>query len=577
MERSTERGDQLRPASASAWILVESWPGAASGISDAGCLDWLQPVESESLDVRWCCIGCLCELDRAVAGVVRVPRRSSWRDEFERGRRQRQRAEQQQQRFAQQIARETVQDAHRAQAQAARDAKVASKEQDEQRRRDNLAAAAEQSERLETRARELSELLVGALPQPVLTVQEMVRPRIPPFDPGEDGETEPIPSPPQVPEGGVLGRGRRRREAIAEYEQALEAHRQRDAARLRRLAQHRDEHQRALGQAQDAAARQELEILDGIAAFEERAVESFAAAAVEALQFPDGIVLEPRVIFSADPRELLIDIKLPGLGIVPVEKSVRYVHAREAFDAKPRPKAEIHEIYLRVIAQLPLAVLYAVFRTFDAEILDSVVLNGILDTRDPVTGQPTTEFLVSVTTSRATFDHLVLDELDPVRCLREGLGAKLSRHPHDVEAVKPFLTFDQAKYRLASLDSTTNLVDIEWGDFEQLVRQLLQVMNGGDARVTRRSRDDGIDGVLFDCDTVTGGEYIVQAKRYRNVVPANDVRALAGVLHDKRANHAIFVATSWFSDDGRRFADNNRVRLIEGPELKFLLRHPSQS
>ena len=64
-----------------------------------------------------------------------------------------------------------------------------------------------------------------------------------------------------------------------------------------------------------------------------------------------------------------------------------------------------------------------------------------------------------------------------------------------------------------------------------------------------------------------GGEFIVQAKRYRNVVPANDVRALAGVMHDKRANHAIFVTTAWFSDDGRRFALDNRVRLIEGPEL----------
>jgi hypothetical protein len=55
-------------------------------------------------------------------------------------------------------------------------------------------------------------------------------------------------------------------------------------------------------------------------------------------------------------------------------------------------------------------------------------------------------------------------------------------------------------------------------------------MSGQDARVTRRSRDDGIDGVVFDCSATLGGEFIVQAKRYRNVVPANDVRALAGVI-----------------------------------------------
>ena len=53
--------------------------------------------------------------------------------------------------------------------------------------------------------------------------------------------------------------------------------------------------------------------------------------------------------------------------------------------------------------------------------------------------------------------------------------------------------------------------------------------------------------------------------------PANDVRALAGVMHDKRANHAVFVTPSWFSDDGRRFAADNRIRLIEGSELEQLL------
>jgi restriction endonuclease Mrr len=57
----------------------------------------------------------------------------------------------------------------------------------------------------------------------------------------------------------------------------------------------------------------------------------------------------------------------------------------------------------------------------------------------------------------------------------------------------------------------------------------------------------------------------VQANCYSNVVPANNIRALDGVLHDKRGNHAIFVTSSWFSDDGCRFALDNRVRLIEGP------------
>lgn len=516
-------------------------------------------------------------LDRS-AEVGRVARRSSWWDEFERDRQRRRKSQAQLKKFEQQVAHEITQQERRERAETDRAAKTSAKEQDEQQRRDNIATAAEQSKRLEKRARELSELLIDSLAQPPFTVQDMVCPVFPPFDPSADGTPEPPPPPPQVHEGGFFGRGRRHREAAAAYEQALQAHRQRETDRQRRLEKRQAEHQRILQQAEETGAQQARDILYRMAAGEEESVESFATAAIAALRLPDAIILQPRAVYRLEPQELLIDIMLPGVAVVPAETSIRYVHARAAFDAKPRPRTEIHEIYRQLIAQLSLAALHALFRAIDADTMDSIVLNGILDTRDPVTGQPTTEFLVSVTTSRATFDNLVLDALDPVRCLKEGLGAKLSRHPHDVEGIQPFLTFEKAKYRLAAsvdivatLDSTTNLLEIEWGDFEQLVRQLLQAMNGGDARVTRRSRDDGIDGVLFDCDAVLGGEYIVQAKRYRNVVPTNDVRALAGVLHDKRANHAVFVTPSWFSDDSRRFAADNRVRLIEGPELKQLL------
>lgn len=507
-----------------------------------------------------------------------MPRRSSWWGEFERAQQQRRRAQAQQRRFEQQVEREITEQKRRAKAEAERASKASAKEQDEHRRRDGLAAAAEQSEQLEARAQELSELLIRSLRQPVFTVQDMVRPAISPFDPGADGKPEPAPALPQVPDGGVIGRGRRRREAVAAYEEALEAHQQREAERERRLERRRREHQRVAEEEQQLADQQAQEILDGITSAEEGPIESFAAAAINALQLPDGISLQPRVLYRPDPQELVIDIELPEEAIVPAAKSIRYVHTRTAYDPKPRPKTEIHEIYRQLIAQLPLAVLHALFGAFTADVLDAIVINGILDTRDPATGQPTKEFLVSVTTGRKTFDGLILTELNPVVCLQEKLGAKLSRHPYDVEGIEPFLTFDKAKYHLdssvdiaATLDTTTNLLEIEWSAFEQLVRELLQAMSGGDAHVTRRSRDDGVDGVLFDCDAVMGGEFIVQAKCYRNVVPTNDVRALAGVLHDKRADHAIFVTPSWFSADGRRFADNNRVRLIEGPELKQLL------
>jgi multidrug efflux pump subunit AcrA (membrane-fusion protein) len=55
-------------------------------------------------------------------------------------------------------------------------------------------------------------------------------------------------------------------------------------------------------------------------------------------------------------------------------------------------------------------------------------------------------------------------------------------------------------------------------------------------------------------------------------VPANDVRALAGSVEEKRATAGILVTTAWVGPESKAFAArNNRLRVIEGGELKHLL------
>lgn len=509
-----------------------------------------------------------------------VQRSSLW-NEIARDRLRRQTQAERADRIHGQVARELALDAHRERLADGRAEKARQKQIAEAERHESLAEADVQTARLAARIDELTGVLGLCSTQVPLTVDELVRPTVAHFDPGADGTPVPVPRRPVLEDGGLLGRGRRKREfteAMGRYTATVADHERGERDRVGRLNQRRADHERRGRDLHADARRRGVELRNLLSSGEENAIEEFGAAAIRSLPLPDGIDLEPRVAYRADPRELVVDLRLPDFDVVPVEKSVQYVHTRRAFTVKQRSRTDIHAVYLRLLAQLPLCVLRALFGAMESDLLDSVTVNGILPARDPETGQPTSCYLVSVTTSRTTFDGLVLSELDPVRCLRY-LGAKLSKHPLDLEEVAPFLTFDLAKYRLAEsvdvaagLDSTTNLGEIEWGEFEQLVRQLLMEMTGAETRVTRRSRDDGIDGVLFDCNVVLGGEFVVQVKRYRKVVPANDIRALAGVMHDKRANHAIFVTPSWFSDDGRRFASDNRVRLIEGPELKQLLR-----
>ncbi|MCN9244514.1 restriction endonuclease [Streptomyces sp. RY43-2] len=72
--------------------------------------------------------------------------------------------------------------------------------------------------------------------------------------------------------------------------------------------------------------------------------------------------------------------------------------------------------------------------------------------------------------------------------------------------------------------------------------------------------------------TCTGGLCIIQAKRTKNTVPAEAVRALAGVMHDKAAAKGILVTTAWFGKTSLDFAHRTgRMQLIDGCGLKALL------
>ena len=180
---------------------------------------------------------------------------------------------------------------------------------------------------------------------------------------------------------------------------------------------------------------------------------------------------------------------------------------------------------------------------------------------------------------RAFINSVVLSaHLFAVQCLKH-LKAILSPHPYDLEPVEPVIEFQQAKYRfadpvdaLAGIDSRPDLLKMDWYKFENLIRQLFEAM-GLEVQVTRSSRDEGIDAVAYNkTDIVHRAELLIQAKRYSKCVPANDVRALAGSVEEKRATAGVLVTTAWVSPETKAFAArNNRLSIIEGGELKHLL------
>jgi restriction system protein len=292
---------------------------------------------------------------------------------------------------------------------------------------------------------------------------------------------------------------------------------------------------------------------------------------------PEGIPVDAEVGYRPDSGQLLIVRELPDTDIIPTEATFRYVKTRDVIESTPRKPADVRQRYADLISQLALLTLRDTFAATSTQQVSDVTVNCHLSTTDRATGQAIRPCLLTVSASRDKFDELVLDRLEPRECLRH-LNALMSPHPYDVEQVKPIFDPDLSRFRLvdaysvaAGLDSRTVLVEQSPNEFEHLVRELFEAM-GMQAWVTQASRDDGLDAVAVNPDPVMGGLAVIQAKRYVNAVPAEAVRALWGTMEDKKAGTGILVTTSYFGKASHDFAQRNeRVRLIEGPELKHLI------
>ncbi|MFF5931588.1 restriction endonuclease [Streptomyces hydrogenans] len=311
-------------------------------------------------------------------------------------------------------------------------------------------------------------------------------------------------------------------------------------------------------------------------------LEGFAVTVEKALasvSYPEGLGGARRVAFAPEARELVVEVELPGQVVVPSVTQYRFkASAPPAVVPQPRKEAETKALYRDLVARLALRAIDEAFAVTPPALVDQVAFNGKVRAKDRATGKVIEPCLVSVRVSRESFAELVLDEpeLDPVASLHH-LDAIVSQHPYDLEPVRPVVTFDLSRYKIAperdvvaGLDSRPDLLAMDPTDFDHLIRRLFEKI-GLQSWVTQASRDDGIDAVAVNEEPLIGGLCIIQAKRTKNVVSAETVRAVAGLVVDKGASKGIVVTTAWFGKASWDFAPRNRVELIDGRHLKALL------
>lgn len=298
------------------------------------------------------------------------------------------------------------------------------------------------------------------------------------------------------------------------------------------------------------------------------------------LDLPEEYCKDFDVAFDTNSGTAVVNMPFPTLDEVPRVTSYKFVKSRKAIDQVEMKQKDLESLYDSILQQIALLTISRIFRDASTPALQSVVFNGWVTGVDRKTGNDFTSCVLSVQAPRATFASLNLTRVDPKECIRS-LKGLVAGPLAQLAPVRPILDlntedarFIESREVLANLNSQDNLAVMDWEEFEHLVRELFGKVFGSDGaevRVTQASRDQGVDAIAFDPDPIRGGKFVIQAKRYNNVVPVSAVRDLYGTMINEGAAKGILVTTSHYGNDSREFAKDKPITLIDGANLVHML------
>jgi restriction system protein len=367
--------------------------------------------------------------------------------------------------------------------------------------------------------------------------------------------------------------------ARTQYQNDLLAYEERKKSFERALAEEKNQHEREKTEYEEKVRQYALEIdafRDAYSNGTTEAVVAYHVMMLEKSHYPDDFPNEFRVAYVPESKQLVIEYRLPALGVIPTVAEVRYVKTQKKLSTSSRKQREIKELYQDLICSIPLRILHETFISDVGGHIDVIALNGYVRTRDPATGKQIKPYLLSVRVTKERFQEIDLNHINKSVCLRN-LAAQVSKAPDEMIPVRPVVDFDMVDKRfiaesdvISELDERPNLMDLTPGQFENLVTNLFS-KQGLEAKLTRSTKDGGVDCVAFFKHELLGGKFVIQAKRYRHTVGVSAVRDLYGTMMNEGATKGILVTTSGYGTDAFDFAKDKPIQLISGSELLYLL------
>ncbi len=312
---------------------------------------------------------------------------------------------------------------------------------------------------------------------------------------------------------------------------------------------------------------------------EDKAVIEYLELVLDRSSYPDIINLDYKMHVVVESKLLILDLFLPNPKDLPTVVEYSFIASKKKIVEKELKEKELIKLYNDVIYKIVLRTVHEVFESDYSKRIDIIVLNGIVKGIDSKIGKKFENYILSLQVDRQTFEVIDLSNIEPKECFRYLKGISAGDLVQ-LAPVKPIMRLNMEDKRIIKADSvvdnydeTTNLATMDWKDFEVLVRDLIQkefAREGCKVEVTRASKDAGVDAIAFDEDPIRGGKYVIQAKRYNNLVPLTAVRDLFGTVHNEGAVKGILITTSYYGKDALEFVKGKPLTLINGEELLYM-------
>jgi restriction system protein len=294
--------------------------------------------------------------------------------------------------------------------------------------------------------------------------------------------------------------------------------------------------------------------------------------------YPDSFPKSFDLEYNPESKILIVEYALPSQEQLPTLGEAKFIKG----DIKNYPisEAQLLKMFDTTMYNITLRTIHELLEADVANAIDAVSFNGWVNAINRATGKNENNCILSIQVKKEAFMEVDLRHVEPKTCFKnfKGVGSsKLS----GLTPVRPILQIDKTDRRFIShydvadsLDASTNLASMDWGDFEHLIREVFAKefsSNGGEVKVTQASKDGGVDAVAFDPDPIRGGKIVIQAKRYTNTVGVAAVRDLYGTVMNEGATKGILVTTADYGPDAYDFVKGKPLTLMNGANLLFLL------